>query len=111
AKAPWGWSGCAQPASVHADADESDSRELRYLLGEPRVGKVLDLREWKGLRRQREAQDRRIGRIDLAVDRGIRKISRQEIRSSVDCRLNFLLGHVDAEIERELWRDDRGSTG
>src|SRR5207249_9485714 len=85
--------------------------KLRYLLREPSVGKILDSREWKCLRRQRESQDRRIGRIDLAVDRRIRQISRQEILTSVDCGLNFLFRHIDAQIQRKLERNDRTSAG
>ena len=45
--------------------------------------------------RQREREDRRVGGIDLAVDRRIRKILRQKIGSAVDGGLHFLLGDVD----------------
>ena len=49
------------------------------------------------LRRQREGEDRRVGRIDLVVDRRARQVRRQEVRRRVDRRLHFLLGDVERQ--------------
>jgi hypothetical protein len=81
--------------------------DLRDLLCQARVGKILDPRQRQRLRSQSQAQDRRIGRIDLAVDRRRRQIGRQERSRCIDRRLHFLFGHVEAQVEAELQRDDR----
>ena len=76
--------------------------QLRNLLREPRIGQILDLRQRHGLRGERKGQDRRIGRIDLGVDRRRRQIGRQEIAAGVDRRLDLLLGDVEVEIEARI---------
>src|SRR5262249_37945267 len=54
-----------------------------------------------------QSENRRIGRIDFAVDRRIRDSRWQQIRCGVDRSLNFLFGDIDVEIEIELKRDER----
>ena len=58
-----------------ADADQPDARQLRDLLGKPGVRQVFDLRQRQRLRSERQRQDRRVGRVDLAVDRRVRQIA------------------------------------
>jgi hypothetical protein len=57
-----------------ADADQSDAGNLRELLHENAVGIIADLGERKSVRGESNQQDRRIGRIDFAVNRRIEKI-------------------------------------
>ena len=56
-----------------------------------------------------ERQDRRVGGVDLGVDRRRRQVGGQQIARRVDRRLHLLLGDVDADIEAEPQRDDRGA--
>ena len=49
------------------------------------------------LRGQRQREHRRIGRIDLGVDRRRRQVRRQQIAGRVDRRLHFLLGDVETQ--------------
>ena len=93
-----------------ADADEADAGELRDLLGEPRVGKVLDLGKRERLGCERERQDRRVRRVDLAVDGRVRQVGREVGPRRVDRRLDLLLRHVDVEVQHELERDYRASS-
>ena len=74
-----------------------DARQLRDLLRDPRVGQVLELGQRQRLRRQREREDRRVGGIDLVVDRRIRQVGRQETAGRVDRRLHLLLGDVERQ--------------
>ena len=90
-----------------ADRHEPDARQLRNLRREPRVGKRFDLAQWKHIRRERQCQDRGIRGIDLAVDRRIREIGREQGPAGVDGGLHLLLGDVDVQREIELQRDDR----
>ena len=57
----------------------------------------------------RERDDRRVGGIDLGVDRRRRQIGRQQIAGRVDRRLHLLLGGVEGYVEAELQGDDRGA--
>ena len=59
------------------------------------------------LRRQRQDQDRRVGRIDLAVGRIARQVGRQIGARGVDRRLHVARGAVDVAVEVELQRDAR----
>jgi hypothetical protein len=92
-----------------ADADEAHSGELSDFLREPRIGQVLDLGQRHRGRGQPEGEDRRIGRIDLAVHGRVRKVGRQERQRRVDRRLHLLLGHVETEAQRELQCDHRAA--
>ena len=87
-------------------ADESHARELGNLLRKPGVGKILDLRERKGLRGERQCENGRIGRVGFAVDRRRRQTRWQISLSGIDGRLHFLFGDIDIEPEPELQRDD-----
>ena len=57
-----------------AYADQTHSRQLRNLRRQPRIGEILNLRQRKICRSQRECQNRGIGRIGLAVDRRSRQV-------------------------------------
>ena len=91
------------------DADQTDTRKLRDLLGETGVGQIFDLRQRNGVRGQSQRQYRRIRRIRLAVNRRNREIDRQVGLRCVDCSLHFLFGDIDVEVERELHHDDRAA--
>ena len=54
-----------------------------------------------------ERQDRRVGRIDLGVDRRRRQVGRQQVAGGIDRRLHLLLGDIERQVEGELQRDDR----
>ena len=56
-----------------ADRDGSYPGQLGNLLGQPRVRVILDLGQGNRVGSEREGQDRRIGRVDLVVDRGRRQ--------------------------------------
>jgi hypothetical protein len=86
-------------------------RELGDFLGEAGVGQVLDLVQRQTLRSQGQGQDRRIGRVDFAVDRRARQIGRQEAARRVDRRLNLLLGDIEVQVQSELQGDHRGAAG
>ena len=90
-----------------ADADEPDAGQLGDLGREPRVGQILDLRQRHRARGERQRHDRRVGRIDLVVDRRLRQVGRQERGRGVDRGLHFLFRHVERQLEAELQRDDR----
>ncbi len=53
-----------------------------------------------------QREDRRVGRVDLGVDRRRRQVGRQQRAAGVDRGLHLLLGHVERLVERELQRDD-----
>ena len=56
-------------------------------------------------------EDRGVRRVDLRVDRRRRQVRWQEVAGRVDRRLDLLLRDVEAQVERELERDDRGAGG
>ena len=90
-----------------APADEhlTDARDLRDLLGQNAVGGVEHLGQLQRLRGEREDQDRRVGRVDLAVVGEARQVGRQLGERSVDGRLDVARGAGDVAIEIELQRD------
>ena len=94
-----------------ADADEADAAQLRDFLGEPGFAQILKLGERQRFGRHRERHDRRVGRVDLGIDRRDRQIAGQQIVGRVDGGLNLLFGDVEAQIEAELQSDDRGAGG
>ena len=94
-----------------ADRHQADARELGDLLRQVGIGEVLDLGEGQGIGGEGERQDRRVRRVDLAVDRRARQIAGQEGARHVDRGLDLLLGHVDLVLERELQRDERRAEG
>ncbi len=75
------------------------------------VDQILDFGERHGFRGDAEDQHRRVGRIDLGVNRRRRQILRQQILRRADRRLHFLLGHIDGQRQVELQGDDRGAGG
>ena len=96
-------------ALAAGDADKPHAGQLRDLLREPRIGQILDLRQGHGGRGERQRQDRRVGGIDLGVDRRRRQVGRQQIPGRVDRRLDLLFGDVEADVQSELQGDDRGA--
>ena len=60
-----------------------------------------------GLRGEREDQDRRVGRVDLAVVRAERQVGRQLAAGGVDGRLHVARRRVDVAVEIELQGDRR----
>src|SRR4029453_12836726 len=61
------------------------------------------------VRGERQREDRRVRRIDLAVDGRDREVLRQEAGGGVDRRLHLLLGDVEAQVEGEAQRDERAT--
>ena len=88
-----------------ADEHLPDAGDLRDLLREDGVGGVEDLRQRQRLRREREDQDRRVGRVDLAVVGARRQVRRQLAAGGVDRGLHVARGRVDVAVEIELQRD------
>ena len=94
-------------APAAGDADEAHAFHLRQLGREPVLGEVVQLDHRQRRRGDRDRQHRRIGRVDLAVDRRHRQVARQQVAAGVDGRLHLLLGHVERQAERETQRDHR----
>ena len=84
-----------------------DAFHLRQFGRQPVLGEVVQLDHRQRRRRDRDRQHRRIGRVDLAVDRRHRQVARQQVAAGVDGRLHLLLGHVERQSERETQRDHR----
>ena len=93
------------------DRNQADAGELRQFRHEPGFDDVLDLGQLHRVRSDAQRQDRRVGRIDLGVDRRRRQVGGQKIAGGVDRRLHLLLGNVEADVEAELQSDDRGAGG
>ena len=94
-----------------ADADQPHARQLRHLRRQPGVGEILNLRQRKFGRSQGERQDRRVGRIGLAVDGRGRQIGGEVGTRSIDRLLHFLFGDIDTQAEVELQSDHRAPVG
>ena len=69
------------------DRHQSNSRHLGELLPHAHVREILDLRERQGLRGEREGDHRRIGGIDLRIDRRRRQAGGKQVGRGVDRRL------------------------
>ena len=84
-----------------ADEDLADAVDLRDLLGQHAVGGVEHLRERQRPRLQRQDQDRRVGRVDLAVVRQARQVGGQLATGGVDGGLDVTRRrhHVAVEVE------------
>ena len=89
------------------EADQTDPADLADLLREAGVDDRLDLGQRDRLRGDRYRQDRRVGRVDLGIDRRRRQIGGQQRLRGVDRRLDLLLGDVEAFAEIELEGDHR----
>ncbi len=92
-------------------AHQTNAGQLRNLLRQAGIDQVLHLGQGNGLGGDRQRDDGRISRIDLAVDRRHRQVRGQQVAAGVDGGLHFLLGHVQAEIQIELQRDHRSPAG
>ena len=92
-----------------ADRHLRDARDLRDLLREDVLGVVVDGGHRQHVRVHRQDQDRRIGRVDLAVGRRRRQVLRQLTAGGVDPRLHVLRGRIDVAVEVELQRDLSGA--
>ena len=90
---------------------QSNSSDLRNLLGQARIREILHFGERQCFGTERQRQDGRVGRIGFVVDRRIRKIDGKKRGSGVDGGLNLLLGHIDVQIERELQGDHGAAIG
>ncbi len=77
------------------DADQPHTGQLRNFLRQGGVGQIFDLGQRQRIGSQRQRKNRRIGGIDLAVNRRIRQPGRQQIGRAVNRRLHFLFGNVD----------------
>ena len=93
------------------NADQPHPCHLGQFLRHPGVDQVIDLRQGQIVRRGGEAQDWRVGRIDLAVHRRQGQVDRQQVAGGIDGGLYFLLGHIQACAERELQGDHRRPPG
>ena len=77
--------------------------------GQPRrhdgVGEVAERAQIDGLRRERQRDDRRVGRVHFRIERRIGQVARQRRGGGIDRRLHVLRGGVDVAVEVELQRD------
>ena len=79
------------------------------LLGQHAVGGVEHLRQRQRFGRQRQDQDRRVGRVDLAVVGAAGQVGRQLGPRRVDGRLNVARGGRHVAVQIELQRDRGGA--
>ena len=90
-----------------ADIDVADAAQLRKPLRQNVAGGVVHLALRHRLRGQRQDHDRRVGRIDLPVDRIARQVGRQVGAGRVDRRFDVARGAVDVAADVELQGDTR----
>jgi hypothetical protein len=90
-----------------ADDDLADAADLRELLLKDVAGGVIHLALRQRLRRHRQNEDRRVGRIDLAIGRIGLQARRQIGAGGDDGGLHVARGAVDVAVEIELQRDAR----
>ncbi|MNS52711.1 hypothetical protein D3C72_854320 [compost metagenome] len=98
-------------ALATGQTNQTNTRQLRQPLRDAGVDQVMHLRQRQALRGHRQGQDRRVGRIDLAVHRRHRQITGQEAAGRVDRRLHVLFGHTQRHLQAELQGDYRGAAG
>ena len=84
------------------DRDMTDTRDLAELLRELGVDEVRELARRIAVGRERERQDRGVGRVHLGVDGRVGEVARQGRGGSVDRRLHILRRGVDVAREIEL---------
>jgi hypothetical protein len=89
------------------DRRQSDAGNLREFLGDPNVGHILDLGQRQRLRRRREREDRRVGRIDLGIDRWCGQTGGKKTSCGVDRRPDLLFRDIQGQVEIELQRCHR----
>ena len=92
-----------------ADHHLADAFDLRQLLREHGRGRVIEVAAGRGVRCQGQDQDRRVGRIDLAIGRIAAQAGRQVGARRVDRGLHVARRAVDVAVQPELQRDARGS--
>ncbi len=88
-----------------AHHDLADALDLRQLLRQHRGRGIVEIATRHRIRGQRQDQDRRVGRIDLAVGRIAAQAGRQIGPRRVDRGLHVTRRAVDVAIEVELQRD------
>ena len=93
------------------DRNQSDAGELRQLRHEAGFDDVFDFRQLHRVRSDAKRQNRRVGRIDLGVNRRRRQVGGQKIAGGVDRLLDLLFSDVETDIEAEPQGDDRGAGG
>ena len=92
-----------------ADRYLADAVNLRELLLENRISRVVHQSRAHGVRGQAENHDRRIGGIDLSIGRLARQSCRQLPGRGVDGGLRVARGGVDIAIQVELQNDAGGA--
>ena len=91
------------------DRNQSHAGNLRNLLRQVGVGRVLDLVQRQRVGGQRQRHDGRVGGVHLAIDGRIGQIGGQKAGGRVDGRLHLLLGHVDVLVQIEFERNHRAA--
>ena len=86
-------------------ADQADAGKLGDFLCQCGVRQIFHLYQRQSGRSDRQRQNRGIGGIDLAVNRGVGKPLGQQVGGGIDFRLHFLLRHINAQVQIELQGD------
>ncbi len=89
------------------DAGFGDAFHSRELLGDDRVGIIVDAVDRHRVGMDRIDQHRPVGRVRLAVCRRTRQVLGQQARCGVDRLLHVLRRAVDVALQIELQRDQR----
>lgn len=79
--------------------------------GDAGIGQIFQFRDRHGGRCDGDRQNRRVGRIDLVIDRRVRQIGRQQVVGGVDRGLHFLFRHIQCLGKRELQGHDGDAFG
>ncbi len=90
---------------------QPDAGNLGDFLRDARLHHILYLGQRHAAGGHRQRHDRRIGGIDLAVDRRVRQIVGQQAGGGVNGGLYFLLGDVERQRQLELQGDHRRAAG
>ena len=97
--------------SASADDDLADAADLRQLLLEDVTGRIVDLTLRQRFRCHRQDEDRRIGRINLAIGRIGLQTRRQVGAGGVDRGLHVARRAIDVAGQIELERDLAAAQG
>jgi hypothetical protein len=90
------------------DRHLADPIQLAQPLPQDGVRRVIHLRRRQRLRRQRQGHDRRLRRVELAVERPRRQVGRQVAGGGVDGGLHVVRRALDRPVDIEL-DDDAGA--
>ena len=90
-----------------ADDHLADAFDLADALADDLIGEIVNFRQRQRVRCHRQDHDRRVGWIDFAIGRRLRKPAGQFTGSGVDCALHIARGAIDVSIEIELDGDGR----